>query len=303
MTPPAPGPQTVTELLALGERVLVDSTHIFEDHDHRREAEDLLAFALGEEPANLRDGLRPTRRQSERYLSLIARRAAGEPFPFLTGKIEFWGLELDVRPGAFVPRPSSELVVERALKRLASRKAPTVVDVCTGAGPIALAIADEKPAAEVWGADISTEGLRQARRNAKALDVENVRFEAGDMYDSLPRRLLGSVDVITGHVPYVPPDEVLDLPSEVREHEPLYTLSDNADDDGLWLMRRAIGGAPRWLKPGGWLLLEVSEDMTRKLRKLCRAAGLVDKGAVTDEDHLSMVVEAQKSRSRASPAR
>jgi release factor glutamine methyltransferase len=285
-------PTSVAALVALGERVLSDSVHIFEDHDRKREAEELMAFCIDVDPDSLDLDFQPTRRTRERYLSLIARRAGGEPFPFLTGHIEFFGLDLRVKPGAFVPRPSSELVVTRALRKLRRRRAARVVDVCTGAGPIALALADELPDAEVWGADISTEGLRQARGNARDYEIDNVRFIKSDMYDSLPARLRGAVDVITGHVPYVPFDELEDLPAEVKEHEPIYTLSDETDD-GLYLMRRAIEEAPQWLKPGGWLMLEVSDDLTARLRRMCRAAGLEDKGAHTDSDRLSMVVEAR----------
>lgn len=285
-------PTSVAALVALGERVLSDSVHIFEDHDRKREAEELMGFCIDVDPDSLDLDFQPTRRTRERYLSLIARRAGGEPFPFLTGHIEFFGLDLRVKPGAFVPRPSSELVVTRALRKLRKRRAARVVDVCTGAGPIALALADELPDAEVWGADISTEGLRQARGNARDYEIDNVRFIKSDMYDSLPARLRGAVDVITGHVPYVPFDELEDLPAEVKEHEPIYTLSDETDD-GLYLMRRAIEEAPQWLKPGGWLMLEVSDDLTARLRRMCRAAGLEDKGAHTDSDRLSMVVEAR----------
>jgi release factor glutamine methyltransferase len=286
-------PTTVRELVALGERVLSDSVHIFEDHDRRREAEELMGFCLDADPDSLDLDFEPGRRIRDRYLALVARRAGGEPFPFLTGRIEFFGLDLKVAPGAFVPRPSSELVVTRALSKLRRRRAPRVVDVCTGAGPIALALADSLAGAEVWGADISSEGLRQARVNARDHGIANVRFVKSDMYDALPARLKGSVDVITGHVPYVPFDEIDDLPAEVKEHEPLYTLSDETED-GLYLMRRAIEEAPVWLKPGGWLMLEVSDDLTAKLRRMCRGAGLEDKGAHTDADRLSMVVEARR---------
>ena len=115
------------------------------------------------------------------------------------------------------------------------------------------------------------------------------------MYNGLPADLRERVDVITGHVPYVPLDELDDLPAEVREHEPLFTLTDESDD-GLYLMRRAILEAPDWLKPGGWLLLEISDDLIPKLQDLCREAGLEDKGVASDDDDLSVVVEARKSR-------
>jgi release factor glutamine methyltransferase len=289
-------PTTVGKLLDLGERVLADSTHIFEDHDNRQEAEELMAHCLGLAPEDLdpEAALEPAVRR--RYLSLVARRAGGAPFPVITGRIEFYGLDLRVRPGAFVPRPSSELTVARAARRLHGRRAPVVVDVCAGAGPIALAIADEFPGAEVWAADIDTGGLDQGRANARRLGIDNVRFRRSNMFSGLPKRLLGRVDIITGHIPYVPPGEVDDLPTEVREHEPLYTLTDESDD-GLSLMRAAIAEAPGWLRPGGWLLLEVSDDLTTKLRRMCRRAGLEDHGVADDEDRLSVVVEARRARS------
>jgi release factor glutamine methyltransferase len=287
-------PKTVGGLTDLGERVLSDSTHIFEDHDNRREAEELLAFCLDIDPEDLESELEIAPRTRQRFLSLVARRAGGEPFPVITGHIEFYGLDLKVRPGAFVPRPSSELTVARAARKLRGRKgAIVVVDLCTGAGPIAIAIADEFPDAEVWGADIDTQGLAQGRANARSLDIGNVRFARGDMFKALPGRLRGAVDVITGHIPYVPPDEVDDLPSEVKEHEPAFMLTD-ASRDGLQLIRSAIADAPEWLKPGGWLLLEVSEDLGSKLRRFCRRAGLEDRGVASDADRLSIVVEARK---------
>lgn len=291
-------PKTVPQLLELGTRVLSDSTHIFEDHDNAAEARELLALCLDADSDELeeRRGDVP-RRIRERFLSLVARRSGGEPFPFLTGRIEFWGLDLVVRPGAFVPRPSSELTVERALRKLRRRRDPVVVDVCTGAGPIALALADELPTAEVWGADISVEGLAQGRENAKRHRLDNVRFKKSDMYEGLPARLRGRVDLITGHVPYVPADELDDLPAEVREYEPIYTLTDESVD-GLGLMRRAVAESVGWLKPGGWLLLEMSHDLAGKVRKLVKKAGLEDQGSASDDDDLSIVVEARKPEDR-----
>jgi release factor glutamine methyltransferase len=254
-------------------------------------------------PDDLDDHFEPAPRIRERYLSMVARRAGGEPLPFITGHIEFYGLHLEVRPGAFVPRPSSELTVDRAARRLRKRQDPIVVDVCTGAGPIALALGDEFPEAEVWGTDILEEGLTQGRRNAKHLGVGNVTLKKGDMYGGLPARLRGSVDVITGHVPYVPLDEIEDLPSEVREFEPVDTLSDGAPGDGLHLMRKAVNEASEWLKPGGWLLLEVSDDITSKVKKLVKKAGFTDISVASDKDELSEVVEARLKAEGRSKAR
>ena len=288
-------PRTVAQLIDLGERVLADSTHIFDDHDNRHEAEQLMSFCLGGDVDEVDDDLHPRRSLRDRYLSLVARRAGGEPLPFLTGHIEFYGLDLDVKPGAFVPRPSSELTVARAVRRLRRMKSPSVIDVCTGAGPIALAIADDVPTADVWGADIDEEGLRQARHNARKLGIDNAHFKKGDMYAPLPAGLKGDVALITGHIPYVPSGELDDLPSEVRDFEPHFTLTD-ASDDGLSLVRKAALEAPEWLRPGGWLLLEVSDDLAGVVRKICEQAGLEYEGIASDDDGLSIVVEARKNR-------
>jgi release factor glutamine methyltransferase len=267
-------PRSVGGLLDLGERVLRDSTHIFEDHDNRQEAEELLALAMGVDVDDLDPDAEPTGAERRHFLSLVARRAGGEPFPMITGHIEFYGLDLRVRRGAFVPRPSSELTVARAARRLRGRKGDVVVvDVCTGAGPIALALADEFPHAEVWGADIDDNGLAQARANARRLGIANVRFRRSDMFGSLPARLHGAIDVITGHIPYVPPDEVDDLPTEVKAYEPAFMLTDESDD-GLALIRRTISEAPGWLKPGGWLLLEVSPDRRSSISRIASTIDL-----------------------------
>jgi release factor glutamine methyltransferase len=254
-----------------------------------------MSAALGDDPDAYEFNLdfEPPLRTRERFLAYAARRAAGEPAPFITGKTLFYGLELSVKPGAFVPRPSSELMVNRAVKRLRSFRDPLVVDVCTGAGPIALAIAYDRPDAEVWGTDISDDGLSQARNNGRRLGLHNLKFRRGDMYGALPRRLEKQINLITAHVPYVPVGELENLPAEVTDHEPAFTLTDQSGD-GFDLMSRAISEAPRWLRPGGWLLLEMSEDFTPRARKLCRKAGLEDKGATTDSDHLSAIVEARE---------
>jgi len=287
-------PLKVQDLLRVGTRVLSDSTAIFDDHDNEDEARELLAFALDVDEDDLDDDHEPPRRRREKFLALIARRAAGEPMPFIRGFIDFYGLEMRVYPGAFVPRPSSELTVERALERLGRRRSPVVVDVCAGVAPIGLAVAHEKPSSTVWAMDISVEGLRQGRNNARRLGVENIHFGAGDLYDPLPNRFHGQVDLIFAHVPYVPAGEIDDLPEEVKAFEPIDTLTDSSHD-GTWLMKRVVVEGRPLLKDGGWMLLEMSEDMVPKARKIYRHAGFRDVEVVSDEDDLSIVIEAAKS--------
>jgi release factor glutamine methyltransferase len=286
-------PRTVAHLLRVAERVLADSTHIFDDHDNAREAEELLAHCLKVDHGALDASVIPNAATRDRYLALIARRAGGEPFPFLTGHIEFYGLDLKVKPGAFVPRPSSELIVGWAEKRLKKIPDAVVVDICAGAAPIALALAHEFPKADVWALDIATEALAQGRANARRLGIENITMRAGDMFGPLPRSLKGKVDLVTGHVPYVPFGELEDLPTEVLEYEPVYTLTDESGD-GLGLMRRAVTESTSWLKPGGWLELEMSDDISEVVMDMCRDEGFMEVGEIADDDELSVVVEGRR---------
>lgn len=285
-------PRTAAELIEVAERVLTDSTRIDAEHDSLGEAEELLAFCLRITPDEIKDDVEPPRRVRERYLSLVARRAGGEPFPLLVGSTTFYGLEMRVRPGIFMPRPSSELMVERALRHLRRRKEPVIVDVCAGAGPIALALAYEVSEADVWALDISRGALNVGRENARNLGIENIRFLSGDMYEPLPRRLTGEVALITAHVPYIPAGELKDLPEEIKTYEPLHTLTDQSHD-GMYLMRRAVQESVPWLMPGGWLLLETAEDIAPRVRRLIKDVGLEDHGVALDDDRLSAVVEAR----------
>jgi release factor glutamine methyltransferase len=286
-------PLTIEQLLRVATRVLSASSAIFEDHDNEDEARELMELALGIDEDDFDDDDVPARRRREKFLALVTRRASGEPMPFLRGYIDFYGLEMRVSPGAFVPRPSSELTVDRALKRLARRKSPVVVDVCAGVAPIGLAVAHEKPNSTVWALDISVEGLRQGRNNARRLGVDNIHFGAGDLYDPLPNKFHGEVDLIFAHVPYVPAGEIDDLPDEVKAFEPLDTLTDNSDD-GTWLMRRVVEEGRPLLSDGGWMLLEMSDDMVPKAKRIYKQAGFREVAVASDEDELSVVLEAVK---------
>lgn len=239
------------------------------------EARQLLAFVLGtsEEDLDERGGVPAAR--ARRYSNLIRRRAGGEPMAHILGWMEFRGLRIRVRPGAFVPRQSSEFTVEQAARRLRPRRKPVAVDMATGIGPIALAIAASVRRAEVHGTDISADALRQARQNARDLRLKNVEFHRGDLFASLPSRIRGRVDVVTAHAPYVPRGEIGDLPLEIRGFEPEATLTDFSEH-GLGMLTRIAEEAPEWLRPGGWVLLEVSPDFSRVVRGLLVRHGYRD---------------------------
>jgi release factor glutamine methyltransferase len=241
----------------------------------RWEAQALLAHVLGvdEEDMDRRASLDGRRRR--RFDELIRRRAGGEPMAHILGYLEFRDLRLRVRPGTFVPRQSSEFTVVQATRRLRGRRRPVLVDVATGIGPIAIAVAHEVPGARVHGTDISAAAVRQARTNAEGLRVRNVTFHTGDMFGPVPKELRGRVDVVTSHLPYVPRDDIGDLPLEVRGFEPEHTLTDYSEL-GLGLLTRAATEGREWLRPGGWLLLEVSPDRVRPVRTVMRGAGYRD---------------------------
>jgi release factor glutamine methyltransferase len=236
------------------------------------EAEDLLMHALGgEEPRPNEEIPAKTRK---RFETMVDRRVTGEPIPFIKGYAEFRGLELIAKPGVFVPRDSSEFLAEQAIGRLRTRKAPVHVDLATGGGAIALAVADEVPRASVYGADVSEDAVKLARKNAKRLGL-HATFAAGDLFGGLPKKIAGKVDVITLHPPYVPREEVKDLPDEIRDWEPSHTLTDHSDD-GLGLVVRAADESEVWLRPKGWLLIEVSPDRAREVKRIMRQAGMRD---------------------------
>jgi release factor glutamine methyltransferase len=241
----------------------------------RWEAQALLARALGVDEEDLDRRAPMDGRRRRRFDELIRRRAGGEPMAHILGYMEFRDLRFSVRPGTFVPRQSSEFTVVQATRRLRGRRRTVMVDLATGIGPIATSVAHEVSRARVHGTDISAQAVRQARANAAELGVRNVTFHTGDLFAPVPRELRGRVDVVTSHAPYVPRDDVGDLPLEVRGFEPEHTLTDYSEL-GLELMTRAATEGRDWLRPGGWLLLEVSPDRVRPVRSVMREAGYRD---------------------------
>jgi len=242
-------------------------------HDRERvEAEELLSHLIGPDwlaSDDIPPGVIP------RFRKLIARRATGEPVPYIKGYAEFRGLHLIARPGAFVPRDSTEFLAEQAVRRLRRRKHPIAVDLATGSGPVALAVANEVPAADVHGADLHPGPIRVARENARRLGLQRVTFHQGDLFGALPQALAGRIDVITFHPPYVGNNEVRTLPAEVVGFEPLESLTDHSPL-GMGLIERAAAEAWDWLKPRGWLLTEVSPDRSRRVAAVYRSAGYAE---------------------------
>jgi release factor glutamine methyltransferase len=244
------------------------------------EADDLLCHVLDVDDVDPDTAVSPAQRR--RFLRMIDRRAAGEPVQLIKGYAVFRGLEILARPGVFVPRDSTEFLAEQAIRRLRGRRRPVAVDVATGGGTVALAIADEVRGVRVFGTDISREAIRIARRNAERLRLRGT-FLVSDLFDALPGKLHGRVDVITLHPPYVARGELRQLPEEIRRFEPVHTLSDRSVD-GLGLIGRTAVEAGTWLKTGGWLLVEVSPDRARGVAGVLRRNGFMAVRSTADQE-------------------
>jgi release factor glutamine methyltransferase len=199
----------------------------------------------------------------------VGRRARREPLQYIVGRVEFWSLPFVVNPAVLIPRPDTEILVEEALKR-ASAEA-TVLDVGTGSGAIAIALAHELPAADVHGVDISPAALEVAAENARLNGVGGrVRLAEAD----LARLPEGPFDLIVSNPPYIPSGELAALMPEVRDFEPSLAL--DGGGDGLDSYRLLARQAPSRLRSGGWLLLETGAGQAPAVRKLLSEAGLLD---------------------------
>jgi release factor glutamine methyltransferase len=205
--------------------------------------------------------------------AMVRRRLAGEPLAWIVGRVGFCGLDIFVDPGVYVPRWQSEALVRRAAELLPDDG--VAVDLATGAGAIARVLHAARPGAVVVGTELDPVAADCARRNGVTV------FE-GDLDEALPEQLAAEVDVIVGVLPYVPHDALHLLPRDVREHEPHQAL--DGGRGGLELVSRAVLCADRWLRPDGWLLLEVGSDQIDAVTNLFGAAGFTDLDVVEDGD-------------------
>jgi release factor glutamine methyltransferase len=194
---------------------------------------------------------------ARRFLRLIEARRGRVPLAYIVGEKEFWSIPMTVSPAVLIPRPETELLVEKTLA-LAVSSEPTIVEIGTGSGCIAVALAKEFPGARLLATDISRRSLRVAVSNAVRHGTTNIEFVRGDLFGALRGRdLEGRVDFIVSNPPYVAAAEWTRLVPEVRDHEPRQALVPGPT--GLEMIRRLIRGGRRFLKSGGILLLEFGD--------------------------------------------
>jgi release factor glutamine methyltransferase len=236
----------------------------------RTEAEILLAAALARPRSYLAahaDAQVLDCEVTDRYEAFVTRRALGEPVAYILGEKEFWSLQLAVTPAVLIPRPETELLVERALEHLLAGADAQVLDLATGSGAIALAIASERPACRVTGTDISPQAVEVARRNAERLQLDRVEFLAGSWYEAVAGR---SFDLVASNPPYVANDDPR-VERTVQRFEPHAALY--AGPTGLEAFAVIVEGALRQLGPGGWLVLEHGDTQGEPVRRLLSTAG------------------------------
>ncbi|GAB2881526.1 putative protein N(5)-glutamine methyltransferase [Streptomyces deserti] len=230
-------------------------------------------------------------RTPDEVAALVERRVAGLPLELVVGWAEFRGLRIAVEPGVFVPRRRTEFLVEQALAQ--APEASVVVDLCCGSGAVGVALAAALGGVELHAADIDPAAVRCARRNIAAAGGH---AHAGDLFEALPDELRGRVDILAANVPYVPSDEIGLLPPEARDHEPLVALDGGAD--GLDVLRRVAAEAPRWLAPGGCVLVETSRRQATTAVDAFERGGLTTRLTVSEELYAHVVIGVRQETGR-----
>ncbi len=224
----------------------------------RNEAEILLGHLLGLRRSDLYSGMENSVSvsQAAQLDKMVASRCTGRPLQYITGVQGFRRLALKVGPGVLVPRPETEMLVERCLELLEGVQNPAVLDLGTGSGAIALSLATERPDCRVWATEISEDALWWAEANLKNFGLSNVELGYGDLFSPLPSSEKGNFDLIVSNPPYLSQEELSRAPVEVRDHEPEMALL--SGDKGLATCIRFIRDAFIWLKPGGDLVIETA---------------------------------------------
>ena len=244
----------------------------------RLDAEVLLMHVCGIDRSSLitRHEMALTGVQQNRLADLVARRRRGEPVAYITGTREFWSMELSVSPATLIPRPETELLVEKALEHIPLDAACCIADLGTGSGAIALAIAGERPRCRVIATDHSPAALEVARSNAEKFNLTNIEFREGDWFAPLAGE---TCDMILSNPPYIPAGDPHLTQGDVR-HEPVTALV--SGNDGLDAIRHIARLAREFLRPDGWLLFEHGWDQGESVAALLRQQAYRDIVSHTD---------------------
>jgi len=281
---------------------LNQTTHYLKDHQiesPRLNAELLLARSLNLGREEFYTHLHDPMKESEKEIleKMIQRRISGEPLQYILEHQEFWSIDLKVDPRVLIPRPETELLVEQSLlilSEISVNRTPSVLEIGTGSGAIAIALAKEVKHIFLMATDISRDALVLAKENAESAGVRRqIEFVNGDLFDPLcPSKGKKPFDFILSNPPYVVRPEIGSLAKEVRDHEP--TIALDGGEDGLEFYRRIVNGAPFYLREGGWLLLEIGQGQSKKVAEQIERRGAYLKPHILpDLSGIERVVKAQ----------
>lgn len=253
---------SISETLKTASGILHQSEII----EPRREANSLLAFALQKDKTFLiaHPEYELTEEEEKRFRDFLQRRAVHEPFQYIRGSQEFYGLNFTLTPDVLIPRPETELIVEAAIEILKEKENPQFCEIGVGSGCISISILHEVKNASATGLDISELALEIAKINAENNGVsERLKLKISDVFKILQNE---EFDLIVSNPPYVPSEGFAALQAEVREFEPKIALTDGKD--GLSIIEKIICEAPNFLKPNCFLLMEIGFNQSNRVREM-----------------------------------
>ena len=223
------------------------------------------------------------------FYEMLGRRVNNEPAAYILGEKEFYSRPFIVNPAVLIPRPETELLVEEAIRLTRTVDSPAVLDLGTGSGCIAVAIAAENPGAKLFSSDISLKALYTAKENARKNSIgHRITFILGDLLSSFKKK---AFDIVVSNPPYVSESEFLTLEPEVRDHEPALSLL--AGEDGLTCIRKIVSQTPYALKDGGWCLIEIGAGQSSVAMELFKEKGYKEISSLRDISNTERVIKAR----------
>jgi len=274
-----------------------------------KEAEILLKHTLGTDTVGIyRDNPELSQEQLDSLERILNRRLRHEPLQYILGYEEFLGLKILVGPGVLIPRPETEFMAEQAIKRLTVNGSRlTVLDLCTGSGCLALALARAFPDADVYGIDISEIAIEYAKKNAEINGIKNVTFLRGNLFEPIEKRFTVhglrraqssrsrfTADLIISNPPYIRTDDIKTLQPEIKYWEPLSALDGGVD--GLDFYRKLIPVATQFLKDDGLIILELGYDQPSTVADVFKSSGYTEVEIIKDYAGIKRVIKANWRR-------
>jgi release factor glutamine methyltransferase len=259
-------------------RELIEKTGI---EDAQREAELIVSHAIGADRTTLYRDSQPVPEHIKLKIDeIVRRRVAREPLQYIHGAVDFLGLKIKVGHGVLIPRPETELLAEEAIKAISNKNAQlNILDLCTGSGCLALALARAFPDAMVYGTDSEETAISYAEENAKTNSIKNVRFLKGSLFEPIEKCIAPTADrtvfdLIVSNPPYIRRDDLKELQPEIKDWEPLTAL--DGGEDGLDFYREIIPGARKYLTANGILFFELGIYQAEAVKRMAMDAGFQD---------------------------